>query len=366
MRSNFFRSAALLFCLPIVSDLSSDPEPSLHLLVPAAEQAVQGDEPLAKRFLRLMNDSRWTYEIGFGKAEDPVEALACPSRSTSMRVIESGGEKSLQPWSPAKQAERHFEAAEKHFSAERLEEAASEYTKGLALDPEYGPGWLYSGDVPFGRGDYEAALAAYRKALALDPTLPQAHRFAADALLKLGRLNEAEEEYVRALIHDPSYRGAWQGLEILGDRAGFTVNRPEFSPPENVIGERRSKKVRVGLDNNSEWLGYFLCKAVWRHEEEYRRRQLGDANAKDYSWTLAEERECLASYLESNLAFANEKPEKMPPTARHLYEVAEADLIDGYIAFTVLGTRCPIAASMLPQDILDQAERYVRRFVIVR
>ena len=366
MRSNLVRSAALLFCLPIASDLSSDPEAPPNLLVPAVKRSVQENESLPGRFLRLMNDSQWTYEIGFGKTDNPVEEIACASRSTSMRVIESEGGKSLQPWNPAKKAERHFATAEKHFSAERLEEAAAEYAKGLALDPEYGPGWLYSGDVPFGRGDYEAALAAYRKALALDPTLPQAHRFAGDALMKSGRLTEAENEYVQAVIHDPSYRGAWQGLENLGGRAGFTVNRAEFSPPQNVIGQRRNKKVRIGLDENSEWVGYFLCKAVWRHEEGYRRQKLGDSNAKDYSWTLTEERECLASYLESNLVLAAEKPEKMPPTARHLYEVAEADLIDGYIAVAVIGQRCPIAVSMLPQDILDQAERYVRRFVIVR
>jgi tetratricopeptide (TPR) repeat protein len=366
MRSNLFRSAALLFCLPIVSDLSSDPEPPRTLLVPSTEEKVLKDDSLAGRFLRVMNASEWTYEIGFGKVDDPVEELACPSRSTSMRVVESEGGKSLQPWNPAKNAERHFETAERHFSAERFEQAAGEYAKGLALDPEYGPGWLYSGDVPFGRGDYEAALAAYRKALALDPTLPQAHRFAADALMKLGRLAEAENEYLQAVVHDPSYRGAWQGLEILSDRAGFKVSRPEFSPPENVIGQRRNKKVRIGLDENSEWVGYFLCKAVWRHEEDYRRRELGDSSAKDYAWTLTEERECLASYLDGNLALAAGKPEKMPPTARRLYEAAEAGLVDGYIAVAVLGHRCPIAASMLPQEILDQAEQYVRRFVIVR
>ncbi|HEV2845353.1 MAG TPA: tetratricopeptide repeat protein, partial [Thermoanaerobaculia bacterium] len=296
----------------------------------------------------------------------PVEELSCGSRSTSLRVVPSESGKSLQPWTPAKKAAPHFDAAEKHFSARRLQEAAGEYAKGLALDPEYGPGWLYSGDVPFGLGDYEAALASYRKALALDPTLPQAHRFAGDALLKLGRLTEAEAEYVQALINDHSYRGAWQGLEILGDRMGFKVDRPEFSPPENVIGRRQGDKVRIGLDENSEWTGYFLCKSVWRHEDEYRRQRLGEKDGKEYSWTLAEERECLASYLETNLTYAAGKPEKMPPTARHLAEVTEAGLIDGYIVVAVIGQRCPMVVSMMPQDFLDQAEQYVRRFVTVR
>src|SRR2546421_225700 len=74
--------------------------------------------------------------------------------------------------------------------------AGEAYQKGLALDPTYGPGWLYAGDIPFAQKDFPEALTRYKKALELDPTLAQAHRFAGDVLLKLGRLDEAKGEYV--------------------------------------------------------------------------------------------------------------------------------------------------------------------------
>lgn len=340
-----------------------------------------------ERIWDIVEKSKLEYHIGLPRpVARPVKEMSCSQRVTQMRVVRSSEGHSLMAWVPAEKAKPHFEAAEKFFAERRLSEAAVEYRKGLALDPDYGPGWLYSGDVPFGRGDYPAALKAYRKALALDPTLPQAHRFAADALLKMGRLDDAETEYVRALAYDPSYEGAWSGLEYLGRLAGFAVRRPEFSPPADMLGEREGDRIPIALgEADSEWLGYILCKAVWRNEDEYRRKE-SRSDAKEYSWSLSEERECLITYLQSNVNLTAARLDKeaaqkgqpkgdytedqliaaLPAGVRAVAEVAQADLIDGFIIVAMLGKRCPVAASILPDNLHEVAEQYIRRFVIVR
>jgi tetratricopeptide (TPR) repeat protein len=338
-------------------------------------------------FMKILEGSRLTYEIGVEPpVPNPVRDLDCPSRSSALRLVSSPEGKTLTLWEPSKEAAPHFEAAEALFLKKRFSEAAVEYRKGLALDPGYGLGWLYSGDVPFHQGDYESALKAYRRALALDPTHPQAHHFSGHALLKLGRLDDAETGYVRALVYDPSYKGAWAGLEHLGRIAGFTVGRHEFSPPADALGQRQGDRVAIAVDEKAEWLGYLLCKAVWRNEPEYRRLKNGGQDVDESSWSTEEERECLANYIATNLSLAQARLEEeaarkglpkeeiskdqvlaaAPEMARHLREVADEGLLDGFIAVEYLGRRCPMAVSLLPDDVLEDAESYIRRFVIVR
>jgi tetratricopeptide (TPR) repeat protein len=363
MRSKPVRAVALCLLLPALG------RPVLGQQ--AAEKPASQDDLLPPaRILKVMTDSKLKYEIGPTLRPDvkPVEELSCLPRLPVQRVvIDAKGEKSLRAWEPAAKAAPHFMAAEKLFSEEHFPEATEEYRQLLALDPDFGPGWLYAGDIPFGRGDYEAALKSYRKAIALDSTLATAHRFAADALLKLGRLDDAESEYVQAIAFDPSYDGAWEGLQVLGSLLSFKVVRPDFSPPEHWLGERQGDKVSIVFaDSQKEWLGYVLCKAVWRNEEGYRRQRGGSQAGKDYAWSTAEERDCLESYLIANVNASDGDTAKMSPLARHLKEVAEAGLLDGFLSVAVIGKRCPIAAALLPDPLHADAERYIRAFVVVR
>jgi len=352
-----------------------------------------GISPLAAQapadLLKAMTASKLHYDLGAkGPVEKPAEELHCPARSTQLRLVRSAdGGKQLQLWQPAKEAEPHFDAAEKLFAAQSYEAAGEAYQKGLAVDPTYGPGWLYAGDIPFARKDFATALTDYRKALELDPTLPQAHRFAADVLLKLGRFPEAEDEYVKALVYDPSYDGALEGLGVLGVGAGFTVARHEFLPPAAVLGEAEGGRVPIALAAGQKpWLPYFLCRAIWRNEPPYRAQRLGRAAEGAYRWTLQEETECLLSYLVGNLNAAEGQLKEeaarkgrpkaeipaaavlagVPPLVRHLKEVADAGLLPGYALYAVLGQRCPSAIAMLPDTAQEDLERYIRRFVIVR
>jgi len=229
--------------------------------------------------------------------------------------------------------------------------------------------------------------------LALDPSLSQAHHFAADSLFKLGRLSEAEDEYVQALVYDPTYDEVWKALEIVGPTAGFTVHRPAASVPAGAVGENVDGKVEIGVAN-PEWLQYLSCKAVWRHEDAYRKAQLAAAppryarslriSGTTYNWSVAEEAECLRSYVAANLSAtaarlaergagdgqaAGASRERVlaaaPELVRTLVQVEDADLLDGFVLFVRFGQSCPMVLALLSDAERSQIERFIRQLVLV-
>ena len=371
---------------------------SLAFILPLvlASPLYSGDPPAPPDFVAIQQHSQIAYKVvsiaADKSVEKPVPELSCPAmRSQLRRVRDEQGVVSLKPWEPDAKALPFFAEAEKSLAAGHLDQAADAYAKGLALSPEYGPGWVRAGDINFARKDYAGALVFYLKALALDPSLAQAHHFAADSLFKLGRLAEAEDEYVQALVYEPNYQEVWRSLEIVGPRAGFTAHRPDVSTPAGAIGENVGGKVEIGV-TNSEWLPYLNCKAVWRHEEAYRKAKVAAVPQRysrsltiagtTYPWSVAEEAECLRSYVAGNLSAtaarlkeqqgAGSGPvsrEKVlaaaPELVRTLVRVEEADLLDGFILFALFGQRCPMAVALFSDAERSQMERFVRKFVIV-
>jgi Ca-activated chloride channel family protein len=147
--------------------------------------------------------------------------------------------------------------------------------------------------------------------------------------------------------------------DFAAKRPAADPAREKGCPPQDALGERKGDRVAVALGGvDKEWVPYLLCKAVWRYEDDYRRAALGAAAGKDYAWSIQEERECLTAYMADNLARGGTVPE----LARHLDEVIRAGLLDGFIGAVVLGPRCSTTASPIPQQALEQAELYRRKF----
>ena len=80
----------------------------------------------------------------------------------------------------------------------------------------------------------------------------------------------------------------------------------------------------------------------------------------EYSWSVAEEMECLRSYVA-----ANRKAAAVPELARTLMRVEEAGLLDGFIFFTLLGQRCPMELALISDPERAQVERFIRKFAVV-
>ena len=113
------------------------------------------------------------------------------------------------------QAREHFTAAEALFARKRFADAAVEYQRALALDPDDAQALLYLGDTWFALGEYHLAQAYLEESLAIVPS-PQAFRFLGDALLRSsGSRDRARSCYLEALRLDPSYGGAKTALANL-------------------------------------------------------------------------------------------------------------------------------------------------------
>jgi tetratricopeptide (TPR) repeat protein len=350
-----------------------------------AEEEVQS---LPARFLKLAEQSKLVYQIGNAPVKQPVQDVSCEGTAANYRAIGVGSAKvELVPWPPKPDARSHFEEAEKLYTAQKMDEALEAYDKGLALDPEYGPGWLFSGDVPFHKGDHAGALARYRRAIALDPTLAIAHRFAAHALDRLGRYGEARDEYLTALLYRPAYQEADKALRSLALQTDFWVRRVPFNPPPGLVGEREGKNVPVGflLEDTSVapgWVSYAMCKAIWRHEDGYRAERLG--RKEPYRFTFEEELECTTAYIQDRLlslddgaddrgksagtkgdAMTEDPLAAAPKDLKTLVEISNAGLLQGYVLVENLGRRCPDIMRRLSPSGLEAARRYLWESVIV-
>src|SRR5205814_1449734 len=95
------------------------------------------------------------------------------------------------------------------------------------------------------------------------------------------------------------------------------------------------------------------------------------------SLSLGSERSCLLSYVlgaynatEAQLDEAakkrgdavphipmNDVLESMPELPRFVYRVAKNGMLNGYVAFEILGQRCPGGMAMLPDSLKSETEK---------
>jgi hypothetical protein len=55
----------------------------------------------------------------------------------------------------------------------------------------------------------------------------------------------------------------------------------------------------------------------------------------------------------------------MPQLERHIYEAAQAHLLDGYLLFEIIGQKCRIGMSMMDDASRQQVEGYIRKYIIL-
>jgi tetratricopeptide (TPR) repeat protein len=332
-------------------------------------------------YVQQLTDSKHVYNMDSKPASNPIDEYTCKTRPGSLARIRSGdrwtmGIPKLHPDSAKLRAE-----GEELFHKKQYAEAGVRYRKMIELDPNDASAHLFYGDVFFfGDRDYAAAVAEYRKALAIDATNSMAYFFSANALMRLDRPDEARAAVVAALSYNPVYEGLYKVLDARPDAFGLRpMARHRFDPPRGYLGKPDGNGITIYGGNDGEWLTYAICKAVLRNEPAARKEILG--NAEEVEATFKEERACVAAHVDGNLnstratleKAAGKKPvsdadvrKAAPPLVRHLAEVLETGFLDGYVAFEILGQRCPIAAPMYPEPLHQEVEKYVARYVVVK
>ena len=326
-------------------------------------------------YLKVLADSKLQYNIGSQPSKTPAALPTCPRRDESMRVVQRGAEKKLVPWPMTVETGGLLSEGGRLFQAKRFDEAAAKYKAALEKDPESATAYLFYGDTfLMGAEDPASALAQYQKAIALDPTLPRPHFFASTAYVQLDRKSDAREEIVRALAYNPSYEAVWKialnNPEFWGIKP---VTRYRFEPPPGYLGVKGSNGIDIFPGENGEWLGYALCKAVWANESRFKNNHAAD------EWSLVEEHACVLNQLMSVYNATQAKLEKqvsapvtekaviaaLPPREAHIFDAANAHLLDAYILFEIIGRNCSLMLSTMNDQARQQVEAYIRKYLIV-
>lgn len=333
-------------------------------------------------YFAILNDSKLKYNITAEPSKTPIEEETCPRRDERTRLVANGDDRKLIAWAVAPEALKLLNEGERHYDAERMDEAAAKYRAALAIDPQAISGYFFLGDaLLFGSNDAEAALEQYRKGIALDPSMPSGHFFASSAYARLGRQQEAREELVQALVYYPGYEAIWKiGTKTPGYWGVQPMVRHAFEPPAGYLGKKGKDGIDVFAGKDGEWLGYATCKAAWKNEKQFEERRGGSSG-----WSLEEERECLFYQLhttfnitesrlieekkKSGVAEPSVSEEEiiagLPPRERYIWDAAKEKLLDGYILFEIIGQKCPIGLSLLNDAARGELEKYIRARVVV-
>jgi tetratricopeptide (TPR) repeat protein len=100
----------------------------------------------------------------------------------------------------AKSASTHSDLGVLLFQAQRLDEAAEQFSAALALDPKLAPAVSNLGSVRNKQGKVDESMALFRQAIAFDPGYEMARANLANALFAQGETLFKEQKWEPALV----------------------------------------------------------------------------------------------------------------------------------------------------------------------
>ena len=101
----------------------------------------------------------------------------------------------------------------RYWKKDESDNAITDYTNAIELDPEYADAYNHRGISYLGKGNIDNAIADYTKAIELDQELTEAYKDRATAYFGNGDFDNAITDYTKAIQLDPddtdiyNYRG---------------------------------------------------------------------------------------------------------------------------------------------------------------
>jgi tetratricopeptide (TPR) repeat protein len=354
----------------------------LFLLLSFACAAIAGADDLLgpADYLKILSESKLHYNITTQPAKTPMVEMQCPRRDESTRLVSEGKGKRLVNWAVKPEAMKLLAEGETLYGQKDYAGASEKYRAAIDADPAAVTAYYFYGDaLLFGVNDPASALVQYRKGLALDPTMPSGHLFASTALVQLGRRDEAREEIVQALLYYPGYESVWELAAQPKRWNAKPIVRHPFDVPAGYVGVKGSDGIDIYAGADMKWLGYAMCKAVWANEKSFAKKHKADG------WSNEEEQACvlnqlMGDYNATEAAIEETKKKSgeaqpavtkeeviaaLSPFDRHLWDVAQDRMLEGYVFFEIIGQHCPLSMSMMSDETKQEVEKYIRKYVIV-
>ncbi|MDQ6870065.1 MAG: tetratricopeptide repeat protein [Pseudomonadota bacterium] len=247
-----------------------------------------------------------------------------------------------------------YEARGEAYSDKReWDRAIDDFTKAIALDPEYGRSYCYChrGGAYLQKGEWNRAIEDFTKAIGLNPK-PDLYDGRGEAYSKKGDFDSAIEDYTKAIELDPKFALAYVSRgEAYGKKGDWDRANEDYS-----------QAIRLDPKNADLWNERCYARAITGHLQQ----ALSDCNqALDLEPNNANVRDSRAfvylkmGKLEDAIADYNIALGLGPKLAASLYGRGVAKLKKGD---TDSGNSDIESAKRIQPDIADEFQRYGIQF----
>jgi tetratricopeptide (TPR) repeat protein len=330
----------------------------LHLAAAGLAQKYHSPEEIFKR----IDTSPMQYRIKLLADTDTLPDESHPVLEHGLVLWqERGGEPMLTTIHAVLQKDRYLagyiSAAENALRQGRPAAARRAYLALLAAAPDDAQDMTLIGQTFAMEGDSAKAMACYRKAIRSNYYDFVAHELLAGWLWHRHQPDSAITEMTIAHILNRNNPAVMAEYHHLLQRAGRRYDAWEFRPIYKLEETADAKIIKYDL-SASEWLGYALCKALWRFEPGYADSVLQEVKAPA---EYIQEIEAVQALLYSRKAKDDIGPDRALQT---LLRAAEKEMIQEYVLYEIMLRKDPAFVFYLPETQVAAMAHYIQRFRI--
>jgi tetratricopeptide (TPR) repeat protein len=322
--------AGLLFCAFWSVSVFAQVEKSTKLHTPS-------------EIIKIMEDSKLTYEIGYDYVAAPLDSPVVLSNQMYLRKKEN--DYYLEMFSLSDQAKPVYDQAEEAFHNQEFTKALTLYRQVLAVQPEYFHALTLIGDAYFSMSKFDSAKTYFLRSIDLNFADYNAHWFLADTYKRLDNMEEAAREATIAHLLNVNHLNLQKAIRYYREQTNRPWKEWTFDPQYTLSKDGN----KVVIKTTPEWMGYALVKAVWAYEPGYAESMLREEkNNLVIVWP--EEKEAIVGALLNN------------DRLKHINDIIDKGFFTEFILYEVAAKKHPSLLVLLPREAFMRVAEYVNAF----
>lgn len=112
-------------------------------------------------------------------------------------------------------AEAYYNHGATYYKKGQYDQAISDYSKALEINPRHSRAYRKRGDSHFNKGEYDLAISDFNKAIEINSRYAEAYNSRGNAYSNLRQYDQAISDYTKAIGIDPKYAKAYNNLAWL-------------------------------------------------------------------------------------------------------------------------------------------------------
>lgn len=263
-------------------------------------------------------------------------------------------------------AEQAMEAGEAAFARRDFDQAITNYSRALELDPKSYTAALFIGNSYDKQNDFAKGAQWYERAIQLDPNTETAYRYYADMLAREGDMVKARTMLIHAAVAEPYSKIVWREI-----RAWAIINKTAFNLVWAPIPMPRKDDTAVGSGARlvpelaNAWRTYYSVRDEWKKSDKFDKQFPQEA---EYRHSLAEESDALNATIKVLQKLREDKKTVQlvtaDPVAGLLLKMHDAGVIDPYVLFSLGDDGIAKDYIAYRAKNRDKLEAYMDKFVM--